>query len=277
LLGNEKCYISLVENLNLGDTYCLKLAISKGLGLGIVVGGSIMKVPQLLLIYRSSSARGLSFPAFLLETLSYAITTAYSVRAEFPFSTYGENLFLAIQNTLICLAILYYSRTSSNTAIGLVGLAMLASYAALFQISGELLAYCQLSTLPLSLLSKLPQIAQNARAKSTGQLSAFAVLSQVLGCLARLFTSKTELGKGGDIVVMGFALALVLNLVLGAQMIMYWQSGDHATLAKKSEAILVNEKGGDASAWPAPSLKERERLAGFAPNNTGRKWSRKLE
>lgn len=41
--------MSLVENLNVEDVNCLKYALSKGLGIGIVVGGSIMKVPQLLL------------------------------------------------------------------------------------------------------------------------------------------------------------------------------------------------------------------------------------
>lgn len=45
----QKCYSSLVENLNFGDVDCLKYSLSKGLGLGIVVGGSIMKVPQLML------------------------------------------------------------------------------------------------------------------------------------------------------------------------------------------------------------------------------------
>lgn len=41
--------MSLVEDLNVADVKCLKYAVSKGLGIGIVLGGSIMKVPQLLL------------------------------------------------------------------------------------------------------------------------------------------------------------------------------------------------------------------------------------
>ena len=43
-----------MENLDIGDVECLKYALSKGLGLGIVVGGSIMKVPQLLLSENST-------------------------------------------------------------------------------------------------------------------------------------------------------------------------------------------------------------------------------
>lgn len=45
----QKCYVSLVENLNIDDVDCIKYSLSKGLGVGIVAGGSIMKVPQLLL------------------------------------------------------------------------------------------------------------------------------------------------------------------------------------------------------------------------------------
>lgn len=45
----QKCYESLIENLNFSDLECIKYSISKGLGVAIVLGGSIMKVPQLLL------------------------------------------------------------------------------------------------------------------------------------------------------------------------------------------------------------------------------------
>ena len=45
----QKCYVSLVENLDVKDVDCIKYSLSKGIGLGIVVGGSIMKVPQLVL------------------------------------------------------------------------------------------------------------------------------------------------------------------------------------------------------------------------------------
>ena len=45
----QECYASLVENLNISDVKCIRYSVSKGLGIGIVAGGSVMKVPQLLL------------------------------------------------------------------------------------------------------------------------------------------------------------------------------------------------------------------------------------
>jgi mannose-P-dolichol utilization defect 1 len=102
-------------------------------------------------------------------------------------------------------------------------LAILAASIALFTAPAGVLAVAQLCTLPLSLFSKLPQIVQNYRARSTGQLSTFAVVSQIGGCAARLFTTAQEVND--PLMAAGFALALVLNLVVGIQMYAYWGKG----------------------------------------------------
>lgn len=230
-------------------------------------------------VLRARSARGLSLPAYILETLAYAITAAYSIRNQFPFSTYGENAFLTIQNVIITLLIIYYPsptlRHSQNTSARLSTAAVgtFAAGAALYVVPKETLALLQLSTLPLTLFSKIPQIRQNARAKSTGQLSTFAVASQVLGCLARLFTTATEVGD--FILTIGFALALALNLILGVQMWMYW-GRDVDTLPTPTPVPLRSEKG-----WIGTEKQDRVDIVvppqSPAPVPTNRKWSRKLD
>jgi len=45
--SSQKCFSSLLENLNFEDTECIKYAISKGLGLAIVAGGAVVKIPQI--------------------------------------------------------------------------------------------------------------------------------------------------------------------------------------------------------------------------------------
>ena len=299
----QKCYVSLVENLNIADVDCLKYSLSKGLGIGIVVGGSIMKVPQLLLSksFRSScppqthppqvlsaqSARGLSLPAYILETLAYAITAVYSYRNEFPFSTYGENLFLTIQNTLITFLILYLPSTplrkARNTAgrLALTAAGAVVSAVTLYAVPRETLALFQLATLPLSLFSKLPQIMQNARSRSTGQLSTFAVVAQIAGCIARLFTTATEVGD--IIVTAGFALALVLNIVVGVQMWMYWGRDDKEVYSKtplgvvheKEDWTQTGHQTVDVVVPPKTPLPPPPRHATASPS--GRKWARKVD
>lgn len=259
----EGCYVSLVEDLNVADVKCLKYAVSKGLGIGIVLGGSIMKVPQLLLIVNAGSARGLSHTAYVLETLSYAITMVYSARNNFPFSTYGENLFLTLQNVIITFLIIAYtprrltSNVTSKAALTAVG--ALATAVVLYTVPSGPLALLQLSTLPLSLFSKLPQIRQNHRAQSTGQLSVFAIASQIAGCLARLFTTAQEVGD--PLVASAFGLALILNLVLGVQLYQFWGQDDRDTREARLEEIrrekepvrvALNERPSSGRSSPAP-------------------------
>lgn len=289
----EECYTSLIENLHFSDVKCLKYSLSKILGIGIVIGASIMKVPQVLLIVSARSARGLSLSAYILETLSYAITLAYSFRHQFPFTTYGENLSLTLQNILITFLIIIYSPSSPLTRKGssksqsliIISLLTLVTGASLYTTSLRTLGLLQITTLPLSLFSKIPQIRQNLRSKSTGQLSAFAVISQIAGCLARLFTTATEVGD--SLVLVGFTLALLLNIVLGVQLWVYWGNsedlnlGDRHTFEEKAIPHLLNID--DASQWRDPTEPHNAtptvtaRLSTPPQIGVGRKWARKVD
>lgn len=229
-------------------------------------------------VLRARSTRGLSLPSYILETLAYAITLAYSARNNFPFSTYGENFFLTIQNIIIALLIIYHSpspallkRTSSTPTLVVAVVVSLTTVYILAIIPTRVLALLQLATIPLSLLSKFPQIYENHRARSTGQLSAIAVFSQVAGCLARLFTTATEVGD--RIVLAGFLLALILNLVLGAQMYIYWgREVDDKVLGR----FPIKEKGqleGIVVPPQSPLLSQ----AHSQPLQGGRRWARKVD
>ncbi|KAG5732881.1 hypothetical protein E4T56_gene1818 [Termitomyces sp. T112] len=280
IVGQE-CYTSLVENLDIGDVKCIKYAVSKGLGIGIVIGGSIMKVPQILLIINARSARGLSLSASILETLSYAITLTYSFRNSFPFTTYGESLFLTLQNALITLLITLYSppKTLPLPLLTLLLLPLLTLTLAL--LPHPTLSTLQLLTLPLSLTSKLPQIRQNARARSTGQLSTFAVLSQIAGCAARMFTTAAEVGDW--VVMAGFAVGLVLNLGVGVQMWVYWGRGQGQGREREGEGEKGHGEGeGDAAeSWKMNQQQQQQRVATPPPRTSSaggtRKWARKVD
>ncbi|KAG8758874.1 hypothetical protein FRC14_007215 [Serendipita sp. 396] len=279
------CYSSLVENLHVTDSVCLKLAISKGLGVAIVLGGAVMKIPQLLLILRARHAKGLSLPAFGLETLAYLITLVYAYRNNYPFSTYGENFFLTIQNVFITLLIIYYlpgtqshlttKRAKSNTPSVLVaGVVSIVTAYVLLVIPMHLIQFLQLATVPISLFSKIPQISENYRNKSTGQLSVFAVASQVFGCAARLFTTATEMGD--SLVFAGFALAFVLNVALGIQIWMYWGQGVPAT--KEHWPREKQEFDEEPTEIVTPQYAQASfNHASATQPTTGRRWARKVD
>lgn len=155
---------------------------------------------------------------------------------------------------------------------------MVLSAFALVAAPSASLALLQLATLPLSLFSKIPQIRQNHRAHSTGQLSAFAVIAQIGGCLARLFTTATEVGD--PLVSAGFALALLLNCVLGVQMWMYWGQDERDQSGKGRIGTPVEEK---PEVWQPQSsqvevvVPPQSPAPGTPRSTSGRKWARKVD
>jgi len=222
-----------------------------------------------------------------METLAYLITLIYAYRNQYPFSTYGENLFLTIQNVLITLLIIYYlphpqsllttKRAPSNTPVVLLasGIAFVATWM-LLVLPLSTLQLLQVATVPLSLFSKLPQISENYSNNSTGQLSVFAVVSQILGCAARLFTTLTEVDD--LIILIGFGLAFVLNLTLGIQIWQYWGNDIRGAAKVKEKESWPAEK---APPTPAPAHQH----PAFAPvppagaplPPSNRRWARKVD
>jgi mannose-P-dolichol utilization defect 1 len=227
--------------------------------------------------------------AYVLETLAYAITLAYSFRNNFPFSTYGENFFLTLQNIVITMLIIRYpssrlTRAPNTTPqLALATALTVVSGVALYVAPISTLAALQMATIPLSLFSKIPQIRQNARARSTGQLSAFAVISQIAGCLARLFTTAAEVGD--LILTAGFALALLLNVVLGIQMWTYWGKDG---IKETSIPLEVRTRQEDDEHIPAAAWQQDGKVSivvqpasptvsSPARSQAGRKWARKVD
>ena len=80
---------------------CFKLFVSKALGLGIVAGSAILKLPQIIKIIQTNSTKGISLTSYLLELTTVMISTCYNIRLSNPFSTFGESVFINIQNLII--------------------------------------------------------------------------------------------------------------------------------------------------------------------------------
>jgi mannose-P-dolichol utilization defect protein 1 len=251
LLLGERCYESLIFNVS-PDAHCLRLAVSKALGMGIIVFGSILKIPQIVTIVRHRSAWGISLTMYALEVVAYDISLAYAFRKRLPFSTYGENASLTVQNMVITLLIIWYQpsaqsgapvsglhqrqrssllttpstrrtpeqKTTVRRQVALSALAMAFGSLFLFVLCPPaLLSVLQAFSIPISLLSKFPQIAELQRNKQCGHLSSIVVFAQLAGTLARVFTTVTETGDW--LLGIGFGLASVLNAVIAVQVSEY--------------------------------------------------------
>ncbi|KAI0457413.1 hypothetical protein F5B21DRAFT_464389 [Xylaria acuta] len=250
----ETCYKTLVLDLDPTDSACLKLAISKGLGIGIIGASAIVKVPQIIKLLQSKSASGISFLSYLLETSSYLITLAYNFRNGFPFSTFGETALILGQNVVITVLVLNYSGRASMAALFVAALAV--SLVTLFNssvLNMQTLGYLQAGAGVLGVASKVPQIAAIFQEGGTGQLSAFTVFNYLAGSLSRIFTTLQEVDD--KLILYGFIAGFTLNLVLAAQMVYYWNAPSAKAKGKMKEVPIIATSPSSAvssSASPTP-------------------------
>ena len=103
---------------------------------------------------------------------------------------------------------------------------VLCSLALAFEtaVPPAMLKTLQLFTIPVSLASKVPQMLELHRDKATGQLSVLVVFAQLLGTLARVFTTLTD--TNDRLLIWGFALATVFNAVIAVQVLLYWNGNE---------------------------------------------------
>ncbi|KAF9187252.1 hypothetical protein BGZ51_001449 [Haplosporangium sp. Z 767] len=259
----ESCYSSLIENFNYRDVPCIKYAISKGLGLGIVAGGAIVKVPQIIKIVQAHSAKGVSASSYMLETLACVISLAYNVRQNNPISTYGETFFVTIQNMIILGLMLHYKGKNTTALVVLSSFLFMGnllgrssqftqadgSIITTALVSQRALEVLQAATIPINLFSKVPQIIENYQNGSTGQLAAFTVFNYFAGSLARVYTTLTEVD---DIIILsGFLLSTLFNCILALQMALYWNSSSQPSKTR------LGEKGDGSSLGGSSETKKR--------------------
>ena len=86
-LFTPRCYDVFLTNglfslnfVDIWDLPCIKITVSKGLSLAIILGSVLVKAPQIFNIVSNADVRGLSPSAFYLDTLGYLLSPVYFVR-----------------------------------------------------------------------------------------------------------------------------------------------------------------------------------------------------
>ncbi|XP_056156447.1 mannose-P-dolichol utilization defect 1b [Lampris incognitus] len=229
----ESCYDEFFLNFNFLDVPCLKIVLSKGLGIGIILGSVMVKLPQIIKLMGAKSAEGLSFNSVLLELLAITGTMAYSIANNFPFSAWGEALFLMLQTVAIGFLIQHYGGKTTQ------GLLLLMVY---FVLLGGVLSpitpmsvvtTMQASNMPAIIIGRLIQAATNFRNGHTGQLSAISVFLLFAGSLARIFTSVQE--TGDTLMALTYVISSCCNGIITLQVLYYWNSPSEKKDKKKKK------------------------------------------
>ncbi|EDV99353.1 mannose-P-dolichol utilization defect 1 protein homolog [Drosophila grimshawi] len=219
-LMNEKCYDNYFLDHNFLDVPCFKALLSKGLGIGIIAGSVLVKVPQVLKILNAKSGEGINLLGVMLDLLAITFHMSYSFMNGYPFSSWGDNTFLAIQTVAIAVLVLFFGGRRPHAVIFLLGYATILYVLNSGMTSMRVLLAIQSCNIPILLVGKLSQALTNYRAGSTGQLSAATVILMFAGSLARIFTSIQE--TGDQMIILTFCASTFANGVIFAQLLYYW-------------------------------------------------------
>uniref|UniRef100_A0A069DXX9 Solute carrier family 66 member 3 n=1 Tax=Panstrongylus megistus TaxID=65343 RepID=A0A069DXX9_9HEMI len=215
---SEKCYREFFVNFNFLNVMCLKILLSKILGYAIIGGSLMVKVPQVMKIWTNESAQGVNFVSILTDLYAISAATSYSFVRSFPFSAYGEGLFLGVQTLMIAMLVLKYN---VNSAISVIFTSMyaVAIYVLVTMTPVQTLWSMQATSVPVLFAGKLMQARTNYVNSGTGQLSAATCTMLLFGSLARVFTSIQE--TGDSIIIVTYLLATLGNAIIVGQFIYY--------------------------------------------------------
>ncbi|KAL1493985.1 hypothetical protein ABEB36_009662 [Hypothenemus hampei] len=220
LLFTPKCFDNYFLDFNFTDVVCFKTTLSTGLGLGLILGSILVKVPQILKIVRSRSAEGISIFGVSLELTAIIIYMSYNFVKRFPFNSWGDTFFVGVQTLIIGALVLFYSGKIFQALLYIAFVLVVC-----FILMGGLTPVDILWTLTsiniiIIVAAKLVQATTNYKNGHTGQLSAVTLILLLAGSCARIFTSIQE--TGDPITILTYVASTSVNALLVFQLIYYW-------------------------------------------------------
>uniref|UniRef100_A0A1A8IBS1 Solute carrier family 66 member 3 n=1 Tax=Nothobranchius kuhntae TaxID=321403 RepID=A0A1A8IBS1_NOTKU len=229
----ESCYDQFFLNFNFLDVPCLKVVVSKALGMGIILGSVMVKLPQIIKLMGARSAEGLSLNSVLLELLAITGTMAYSIANKFPFSAWGEALFLMLQTVTIAFLIQHYGGRTSRGLLFLVVYVILVLVLLSPVTPMVVVTSMQAFNMPAIITGRLIQAATNFHNGHTGQLSALSIFLLFAGSVARIFTSLQE--TGDSLMALTYVISSTCNGIITLQVLYYWNCSPEQQQKKKKE------------------------------------------
>lgn len=194
--------------------------LSTIVGICVLIGSLLYKLPQIIRVVRRRSAAGISVLMYALETLGTSLSALYFARRAFPFSTYGEMVFIMIQNLVLLSLIVVYQRLPRAPALLLAFLYVSLVITLLSPcVSLSCLVVLQLCSIPILNLARVPQLILNYRRKSTGELSPITLGLQLLGNIARIFTTVAQVKD--PLIMVSVCVATCFNTALFTQWLYY--------------------------------------------------------
>jgi mannose-P-dolichol utilization defect protein 1 len=218
LLWTPECYTTWFTDYDIFHLGCLKSIISRGLSFGIIVGSSILKVPQMYNFYKTKSTSGVSSAMLYLDVISFTPSPIYNMMMYHPFFTYGEQVIVLTENIILVLMLWYYNQNSTSKCLGISIMYSLIVFG-FFHAPQSIWWTYPLLGAAAAVLGRIPQITENYANQYTGTLSAFTFILNSLGGVARMFTT---MNSTGDLyIATSQFIGVIFSIIVLVQIIMY--------------------------------------------------------
>lgn len=211
-----------VSEIPFMPTACWTQLVAKALGILIILGACINKIPMILNMLQAKSSVGLSTTACYGEILMLTNSAAYGMLEGHPFTAYGETITLWIQSAVVVVLLWKYApKESSSSEPWQASIAFLVYTVSIFLfLPSAWNDYLISSQWPVMLYSRGNQILESMRVKHTGAQSLITMGLNTLGALARIFTTYKEVGWN-MVLLLGFSLGFLTNFIMLLQIIVY--------------------------------------------------------
>jgi mannose-P-dolichol utilization defect protein 1 len=206
---------------------CLSQLLAKALGLAIILGSCINKVPLVRNMKNSKSAAGISRNSLYGEALVYGCGVYYGLLQNYPVSSYGENISLLVQTFVLIVMTWNLSLTpvklQEKTLVVATFLAF--SVISLTVLPQDQWYFLQTATWPVMIFSRGSQLLQTYQTKDTGNLSIITTSMNLVGALIRVGTTLQETGDG--VILAGYGLSFLLNFGMFVQYFLYLNNNNN--------------------------------------------------
>lgn len=229
---------------------CFKALLSKGLGIGIIAGSILVKVPQIVKIISNKSGEGINVYSVLFDLLAITCHVSYSFVNGFPFSAWGDGTFLMIQTAIIAALVFHFSGATAKAILFLIVYSGICFVAMGGLTPLEVLWSAQAFNVPIIFVGKMIQAVTNYRQKSTGQLSAVTCFMLFAGSLARIFTSYQE--TGDFMMILTYCVSSAANAVIVSQLLWYWNSPGKDQSPRDKKGVASKNKKTETKANVSP-------------------------
>jgi mannose-P-dolichol utilization defect 1 len=201
---------------------CWNMLLAKILGLSIITGACLNKVPVIRNLLRAQSSAGFTRSAVLMDLVMVVNSSLYGYLHGYPWTAYGENIALSVQ----CLIVAILTYRLSDNPISSVEKALvpagLVAYVAV-TLCCLPIRHRQLlitASIPMTIYASGSMILEANKLNHTGSQSAITTSMNLAGSVIRILTTLQEVGRDYAL-LSGYAVGTVLCLAQLAQIVAY--------------------------------------------------------